>query len=246
MRRELIAAGVNAVKALNYTGAGTVEFILDSEGKFYFLEVNTRLQVEHPVTELVYGVDLVALQISVAQGEALNLKESFLKPRGWAIEARIYAEDPDHGFMPSVGTLAVFQAPLGHNLRLDTGFRQGDEVSSHFDPMLAKLIAYGPDRELARRNLLTGLKDFAVLGVATNIPYLARILEHESFITGNFHTQFLESQGDLFQPVIDPKRRALAAALAGAFQNKPSSADGKLALSRVSSPWQSLGPWRPH
>ena len=246
LRRELVEAGVNAVKALNYTGAGTVEFILDSKGKFYFLEVNTRLQVEHPVTELVYGVDLVALQISVAQGEALDLAEPFLEPRGWAMEARIYAEDPDNGFMPSVGTLAVFHPPAGQNLRLDTGFRQGDEVSSHFDPMLAKLIAYGPHRELARRNLLTGLKDFAVLGVTTNIPYLTRILDHESFKTGNFHTQFLETQGELFKPVIDPKRKALAAALAGAFQGGARRTESKVATIAVDSPWQSLGPWRSH
>ena len=158
------------------------------------------MQVEHPVTELVYGIDLVALQVSVAQGEPLALEQSFLQPRGWAIEARIYAEDPDNGFLPSVGDLAVFHPPSGHNLRLDTGFRQGDEVSIHFDPMLAKLIAYGPDREAARLALLAGLKEFAVLGVTTNIPYLGRILAHESFRKGEFHTQFLESADGLFAP----------------------------------------------
>ena len=245
LRSKLVEAGVNAVKALNYTGAGTVEFILDSTGQFYFLEVNTRLQVEHPVTELVYGVDLVALQIAVAQGEPLNLDPLNLTPRGWAIEARIYAEDPDKGFMPSVGTLAVFNKPQGHNLRLDTGFRQGDEVSIHFDPMLAKLIAYGCTREQARLNLLSGLKNLAVLGVTTNIPYLIRILDHQTFVTGQFHTQFLETHTALFEPVERPERQALAAALAGAFGSKtPRSPKAESQTSTPDTPWQSLGAWR--
>lgn len=247
LRARLISAGVQAVKALQYTGAGTVEFILDQEGNFYFLEVNTRLQVEHPVTELVYGVDLVALQIEVAQGAALNLESCQLKPRGWAIEARVYAEDPDKGFLPSVGTLSVFQPPSGHSLRLDTGFRQGDTVSSHFDPMLAKLIAYGTDREAARRNLLTGLREFAILGVTTNIPYLIRILEHESFHHGEFHTQFLERHPEYFVAPENPACEKLAAALAGAFASGQiehrSTTTGDSPTS-AETPWQSLGNWR--
>lgn len=245
LRQRLVSAGVQAVKALDYTGAGTVEFILDQEDNFYFLEVNTRLQVEHPVTEMVYGVDLVALQVAVAQGAPLDLAPDYLKPRGWAIEARVYAEDPDHGFMPSVGTLAVFHPPDGHSLRLDTGFRQGDTVSSHFDPMLAKLIAYGPDREAARLNLLAGLKDFAVLGVTTNIPYLIRILEHETFRKGEFHTQFLERHPEHFQPAEDPQEKVLAAALAGAFGNSSGSPEKTPGAVRAAhTPWQSLGSWR--
>jgi acetyl/propionyl-CoA carboxylase alpha subunit len=245
LRAKLVEAGVNAVKALNYIGAGTVEFILDSKGDFYFLEVNTRLQVEHPVTELVYGIDLVALQIKVAQGEALDLDPANLEPRGWSMETRIYAEDPDNGFMPSVGTLAVFHRPEGHNLRLDTGFRQGDEVSIHFDPMLAKLIAYGRTREEARLNLICGLKDFAVLGVTTNIPYLIRILAHETFIQGEFHTQFLESHTHLFGPKEDEGMRDLAGAIAGAFgaQQKPGRKNSRESTSEP-TPWQSLGSWR--
>ena len=243
LRRELVDAGIKAVKALDYTGAGTVEFILDRSGKFYFLEVNTRLQVEHPVTEFVYGVDLVALQIAVAQGASLDLDKEFLEPRGWSIEVRVYAEDPDNNFMPSVGTLEVFSAPKGHSLRLDTGFRQGDEVSIHFDPMLAKLIAYGQTREDARRSLLRGLREFAVLGVTTNIPYLIRVLEHETFQSGDFHTQFLEAHGELFEPR-RTEHRNLAAALAGAFSVRESS---KISSSRTDlqeTPWQLLGQWR--
>ena len=244
LREKLVEAGVNAVKALDYTGAGTVEFILDSSDNFYFLEINTRLQVEHPVTELVYGVDLVALQVSVAQGEPLKLDQSFLKPRGWAIEARIYAEDPDNGFMPSVGTLEVFHPPTGHNLRLDTGFRQKDQVSIHFDPMLAKLIAYGPDREAARLGLLAGLKEFAVLGVTTNIPYLGRILAHQVFVEGDFHTQFLESCGDMFGPRKSREYQELALALAGAFGSKSRPQAQAEMKPATSSPWQSLGDWK--
>lgn len=244
LRARLVEAGVNAVKALNYEGAGTVEFILDQAGEFYFLEVNTRLQVEHPVTELVYGVDLVALQISVAQGEALALTDEYLKPRGWSIEARIYAEDPDNNFLPSVGVLDVFAAPRGHNLRLDTGFREGDEVSIHFDPMLAKLIAYGRTREEARLNLLSGLKEFAVLGVTTNIPYLVRILSHQTFIDSAFDTQFLERQPELFEPIVDVHERELAAALADAFKPGKRKKATASASALPTTPWQSLGDWR--
>jgi acetyl/propionyl-CoA carboxylase alpha subunit len=249
LRKRLVQAGVDAVKVLNYTGAGTVEFILDQDDNFYFLEVNTRLQVEHPVTEMVYGVDLVALQIAVAQGQALNVPELHLTPRGWAIEARIYAEDPDHGFLPSVGRLAVFQPPSSPFLRLDTGFREGDEVSIHFDPMLAKLIAYGANREEARKQLVTGLRDFAVLGVTTNIPYLVRILDHESFVSSQFHTQFLEQNLSLFERPSRPGRDALAAALAGAFPPSRQTLQGQAAGSQPSTvpigdPWSALGPWR--
>lgn len=244
LRQRLVEAGVKAVKALNYTGAGTVEFILDQSGEFYFLEVNTRLQVEHPVTELVYGVDLVALQVQVAQGEALDLDPDFLKPRGWALEARIYAEDPDNNFLPSTGELAVYAPPEHPALRLDSGFRQGDEVSIHFDPMLAKLIAYGPSREAARQHLVKGLKDFAVMGVCTNISYLVRILEHETFLQGDFHTQFLESESELFGPRVSPQREELAAGLAGAFARESRPQQASATTEPTVSPWQTLGGWR--
>jgi acetyl/propionyl-CoA carboxylase alpha subunit len=247
LRSRLVQAGVEAVKVLGYTGAGTVEFILDKDDSFYFLEVNTRLQVEHPVTEMVYGVDLVALQISVAQGEPLRVPAAHLQPRGWAIEARIYAEDPDHGFLPSVGRLAVFQPPEGPSLRLDTGFREGDEVSIHFDPMLAKLIAYGSDREQARRQLLSGLRDFAVLGVTTNIPYLVRILDHPTFINNEFHTQFLEQNPTHFARQVTQPKTELAAALAGAFARPAPSCSGSSEAGGArpnQDVWSSLGPWR--
>lgn len=246
LRQRLVQAGIDAVRVLGYSGAGTVEFILDGDDNFYFLEVNTRLQVEHPVTEMVYGIDLVALQVAVAQGHPLSVPEAYLQPRGWAIEARIYAEDPDHGFLPSTGRLAVFQPPTGPSLRLDTGFRQGDEVSMHFDPMLAKLIAYGADREQARLQLLSGLRDFAVLGVTTNIPYLVRILNHQSFINSRFHTQFLEQNPELFARPSEPGREKLAAALAGAFppSRKPGAPAAALSTASPGDAWSSLPAWR--
>ncbi len=249
LRTRLVQAGVDAVKALGYVGAGTVEFILDQDDNFYFLEVNTRLQVEHPVTELVYGIDLVNLGIRAAQGEALEIPESFLQPRGWSIEARIYAEDPDNGFLPSVGKLSAFRAPEGPGLRIDTGFREGDEVSIHFDPMLAKLISYGATREEARGRLLSALRDFAVLGVTTNIPYLVRILQHPSFIDSQFHTQFLEQNTTLFSKASDPSKERLAAALAGAYAKKsqPSNGSGNgasISIPRAEQAWASLNSWR--
>lgn len=245
LRMRLVHAGIEAVNVLGYTGAGTVEFILDKDDNFYFLEVNTRLQVEHPVTEMVYGIDLVALQISVAQGEPLDVPAAHLEPRGWAIEARIYAEDPDNGFLPSVGTLAVFAPPSAPSLRLDTGFRQGDEVSIHFDPMLAKLVAYGANREEARKNLQAGLRDFAVLGVTTNIPYLLRILDHASFISSEFHTQFLERHPEYFARNDAPEQAQLAAALAGAFARPQRvAAAANEAGASAANVWTTLGPWR--
>ncbi len=246
LRRRLTLAGVEAVNALKYTGAGTVEFILDQNGEFYFLEVNTRLQVEHPVTEMVYGLDLVDLQIRVAQGEALNVPADFLHPRGWAIEVRIYAEDPDRNFMPSVGCLEVFAPPEHPNLRLDTGFQQGDTVSSHFDPMLAKLIAYGGNREKAQQTLIAGLEKFAVLGVTTNIPYLLRILKHPSFGAAAFDTQFLERERATFAPPKLDQHRNLAAALAAQFSSDSGSGHRNSSEPPTTdpNPWRSLGPWR--
>lgn len=245
LRQRLIEAGVDAVKALEYSGAGTVEFLLDSNGEFYFLEVNTRLQVEHPVTELVYGVDLVKLQVEAAEGKEIKIEERYLSPRGWSIEARIYAEDPDNGFLPSVGTLSTFIPPQAPNLRLDTGFRQGDEVSIHFDPMIAKLIAYGSTREDARRTLLQGLKRFAILGIRTNIPYLTRILASDIFITGKFDTQFLESHPDAFPQPHDQASIELAAALAGAFSQSQQMRKSDLSGPSVPrSPWDTLTGWR--
>ena len=188
-RKALWAAAVNLAKAVNYVNAGTCEFLVDENEKFYFLEMNTRLQVEHPVTELVWGVDLPALQLKIAQGETLSKDE--LTPRGHAIEARLYAEDPAKGFMPSPGKLSLFSYPTLPFLRVDTGYETGSEVPIFYDAMLAKVIAWGPTREQARQTLIQGLKATIVSGVAWNGRYLGDILDHEKFIDGKVTTGFL-------------------------------------------------------
>ena len=188
-RKALWAAAVNLAKAVDYVNAGTCEFLVDENEKFYFLEMNTRLQVEHPVTELVWGVDLPALQLKIAQGEKLPNEE--LTPRGHAIEARLYAEDPAKGFMPSPGKLSAFSYPTLPFLRFDTGYETGSEVPIFYDAMLAKVIAWGADREQARRTLSEGLKQTTVSGVAWNGRYLVDILAHEKFIAGKVTTAFL-------------------------------------------------------
>ncbi|MBI3557546.1 MAG: hypothetical protein HY074_14890 [Deltaproteobacteria bacterium] len=190
-RHKLWAAAVALAKAVDYVNAGTCEFLVDDAEKFYFLEMNTRLQVEHPVTELVWGVDLPALQLKVAQGEKLPPGLGVSGTRGHAIEARVYAEDPSKGFMPAPGKLEEFTTPLLPHLRVDTGYQTGCEVPMFYDAMLAKIIAWGMEREQARRTLAAGLRGTRVCGVAWNGAYLVDILEHQRFIDGKVTTQFL-------------------------------------------------------
>ncbi|MCA8924351.1 MAG: ATP-grasp domain-containing protein, partial [Planctomycetes bacterium] len=197
LRARMGAAAVAAAEAIGYVGAGTVEFLLAEDGAFYFLEMNTRLQVEHPVTELVYGVDLVELQLRVAAGEALGLTQAELVPRGHALEARLYAEDPAEGFLPQAGELLAWRPPAGAGVRCDHALNPRDRVSPHYDPMLAKLIAVGATREEARRRLRRALEETVALGVATNQGYLARLLESEPFRAADVRTDTLAQLGEL-------------------------------------------------
>jgi acetyl/propionyl-CoA carboxylase alpha subunit len=192
-RKALWTAAVNLAKAVNYVNAGTCEFLVDAKENFFFLEMNTRLQVEHPVTELVWGVDLPALQLRVAQGEPLPAEVEKRVPRGHAIEARIYAEDPSKGFMPSPGKLLHFHVPNLPFLRIDAGYETGSEVPLYYDAMLAKVIAWGMDREQARQTLARALDGSTISGVAWNGRYLADVLRHKRFIQGKVDTQFLET-----------------------------------------------------
>jgi acetyl/propionyl-CoA carboxylase alpha subunit len=185
-------AAINAAKAVHYVGAGTVEFLLSGD-EFFFLEMNTRLQVEHPVTELVTGVDLVQEQLRIAAGHPLEITQDEVFPRGWAIEARIYSEDAANGFLPSTGPIAVFRPPEGPGIRLDTGIRQGDEARIDFDPMLAKLIVHAPDRQRAIERMSRALEDFIILGVTTNIEFLRSAITHQKFASGDTTTDFIES-----------------------------------------------------
>ncbi|MEW6277904.1 MAG: biotin carboxylase N-terminal domain-containing protein, partial [Candidatus Eremiobacterota bacterium] len=189
LREQMGEAACRAARTLGYTNAGTVEFLVDQEGRFYFLEVNARLQVEHPITEALLGVDLVRAQVLVAAGEKLPFEE--LTPRGHALEVRLYAEDPARNFMPSTGNLDVFHVPAWPRTRLDTGVRQGSQVSSHYDPMLAKLICWGADRPESLARMRAWLREVAVLGVTTNLEFLQDLLLHPEFVAGQTHTHFL-------------------------------------------------------
>jgi geranyl-CoA carboxylase alpha subunit len=192
LRSRMGEAAVAAAKAIGYVGAGTVEFLLDADGRsFYFLEMNTRLQVEHPVTEMVTGLDLVALQIRVAAGEALPLKQDEAVLTGHAIETRLYAEAPHQGFLPQSGLLAAWQPPEGLGIRVDHGLRAGQTITPHYDPMIAKIIAYGLTRDEARRRLIAALERTVALGIETNRGFLIDLLKHEEFAAGRASTRFI-------------------------------------------------------
>ncbi|WP_339656370.1 acetyl-CoA carboxylase biotin carboxylase subunit, partial [uncultured Salegentibacter sp.] len=192
LRKQMGKAAVKVAKACDYVGAGTVEFLFDEDQNFYFLEMNTRLQVEHPVTEYITGVDLVEQQIRIARGEKLRLLQEDLKIKGHAVELRVYAEDPMDNFMPSVGTLDKYSIPEGENIRVDNGFEEGMEVPIYYDPMLAKLITYGKTREEAIQLMLKAIKQYEVEGVMTTLPFGKFVFEHEAFRSGNFDTHFVK------------------------------------------------------
>ncbi|NDW47836.1 biotin carboxylase N-terminal domain-containing protein [Ruegeria sp. PrR005] len=191
LRAEMGAAAVAAARAVDYRGAGTVEFLLDASGGFYFLEMNTRLQVEHPVTEMVTGLDLVEWQIRVAQGEALPLGQDDVRLDGYAIEVRLYAEDPANGYLPATGPVLRWQPATGAGVRVDAGINEGQDISPHYDPMLAKIIAHGPTREVARTRLIRAVKETVLLGTATNSAFLADVLALPEFAEGKATTGLL-------------------------------------------------------
>ncbi len=194
LREEMGKAAVAAAKAVNYYNAGTIEFIIDPDTlKFYFLEMNTRLQVEHPITELVTGIDLVHWQIRVASGERFPFKQSHFTQRGHAIECRIYAEDPSNGFLPSTGNLLQFIEPRGPGIRVDSGFAAGNDVTHFYDPLLAKLIVHAEDRVSAIQRMEAALKEFIVHGVVTNIDFLQAVLLHPDFANGEVTTRWVEN-----------------------------------------------------
>ncbi|CAM3986278.1 acetyl-CoA carboxylase biotin carboxylase subunit [Flavobacterium sinopsychrotolerans] len=193
LRKKMGEAAVLVAKSCDYLGAGTVEFLLDENNNFYFLEMNTRLQVEHPVTEWITGTDLVELQIRVARGEALTIKQEDLRIKGHAMELRVYAEDPMNDFLPSVGHLDVYQLPVGEGIRVDNGFEQGMDIPIYYDPMLAKLITYGETREEAIQIMIKAIEDYHVEGVQTTLPFGKFVFEHEAFRSGKFDTHFVKN-----------------------------------------------------
>jgi len=193
IREAMGAAAVRVAKACDYVGAGTVEFLLDENKKFYFLEMNTRLQVEHPVTELITGLDLVEQQIKIARGETLAFKQSDITLKGHAVEVRVYAEDPLANFMPSIGTLSTYKTPMGAGIRVDDGFEEGMTVPMYYDPMIAKLITYGKTREEAIQLMVQAIDDYRVEGLATTLSFGKFVCEHEAFTSGNFDTHFVKN-----------------------------------------------------
>ncbi len=216
LRASMGAAAVAAARAVDYRGAGTCEFLLAADGSFYFLEMNTRIQVEHPVTELVYGVDLVREQLRIARGDRMTLPEGDPVPRGWAIECRITSEDPANGLLPSAGRIGHLRVPTGPGVRWDAGIEAGSEVTLHYDSMLAKLIAYGPTREAAIAVARRALDELLVVGVATNAAFHRQLLADPDFVAGRIDIQFLDRRGDLLEPPSDPatlERLAVTAAL---------------------------------
>jgi len=216
LREWMGAAAVAAAEAVAYRGAGTCEFLLAPDRSFYFLEMNTRIQVEHPVTELVYGVDLVREQLRIAAGEPMRVHAGWLSPRGWALECRITSEDPANGFLPSTGRIEYLRVPSGPGVRWDGGVDVGDEVTLHYDSMLAKLIVWAPDRAQAITRMRRALDELTVLGVATNQGFHRRLLADPAFQEGDLDIQFLERRADLSQPSPSPDdilRLAVAAAL---------------------------------
>ncbi len=209
LRARMGEAAVNAARSVGYTNAGTAEFMLDADGAFYFLEMNARLQVEHPVTELVYGIDLVHEQLRIAAGERLRLVQDDLRPRGWAIEVRLNAEDPAHDFLPQSGTLAAFDVPRAPGVRLDSGVRAGSEIPVYYDSLLAKIIVWGADRAAAIARLDQTLRATVVAGIATNLPLLRAIAGDEAFGAGATTTRFLDERMAGFR-LAEPRAGELA------------------------------------
>lgn len=193
IRAAMGEAAIKVAKACDYVGAGTVEFLLDSDKNFYFLEMNTRLQVEHPVTELITGIDLVEQQIRIARNEKLAFSQENLGIKGHALEVRVYAEDPLDNFLPSIGTLETYRRPQGKGIRLDDGFEEGMTIPIYYDPMLAKLITYGKDREEAIQLMIGAISEYKIKGISTTLPFGKFVCEHQAFSSGEFDTHFVKN-----------------------------------------------------
>jgi 3-methylcrotonyl-CoA carboxylase alpha subunit len=240
LRQRMATAAIAAARGVDYQNAGTVEFIVTPDGEFYFLEMNTRLQVEHPVTELVTGIDLVRAQLDVAAGKPLSWTQEDLRQRGHAIEVRIYAEDPDDRFLPQSGTIAMYAEPSGPGVRVDAGVTAGSEVGVKFDPMLAKLICFGETRDAAIDRLARALRDYVILGTKTNVSYLRRIITHPAFRDGQVSTRFLLDHEEALRRTIPEVVPSIAAALASVA---PRAMTRGAQTPRLASVWDSLGSW---
>lgn len=239
LRKQMGEAAVKVAKSCNYVGAGTVEFLMDENLNFYFLEMNTRLQVEHPVTEEITGLDLVREQIKIARGEKLSFTQEDLKIQGHAFEVRVYAEDPTNNFLPDIGNLKTYVRPQGPGVRVDDGFEEGMDIPIYYDPMIAKLVTYGKDREEARQRMLRAIDEYEISGVKTTLDFCRFALEHESFVSGKFDTNFVK---DHFKPEFldqqDDAEAELAAILAAKLIEENTKSQSSVTPSEKRSKWK--------
>jgi acetyl-CoA carboxylase biotin carboxylase subunit len=243
LRNAMGKAAVSAARASGYVNAGTVEFLLDRSGQFYFLEVNTRLQVEHPVTEMTIGIDLVAAQLQIAAGSPLALTQKEIKQRGHAIECRIYAEDPEAGFFPSPGLVLFHREPAGPGVRNDCGIYEGFEVPVEYDPILSKLIVTAATREAARRRMIRALENYAILGIHTTIPFLIDVLKSPEFAEGNTHTDFIDHYFENWGQNMEDADLARIAYVVDELTSFAKTS-GKAEAKGWPTPWETLGNWR--
>ena len=238
-RKAMGEAAINVAKSCGYFGAGTVEFILDDQLNFYFLEMNTRLQVEHPVTEEITGLDLVRLQIKIAEGEKIPFRQEDIKMNGHAVEVRVYAEDPSNNFLPDIGTLATYKRPQGHGIRVDDGFEQGMEIPFYYDPMIAKLISHAETRESAIKKMIRAIDEYEITGIETTLGFCRFVMTHDAFTSGNFDTRFVENY---FRPEIlhnqSGNEELIAAALAVTLMNGKKSVTHEPASLVAQSKWR--------
>ncbi len=244
MRQAMGEAAVGVARACNYHGAGTVEFIVDGELNFYFLEMNTRLQVEHPVTEMITGKDLVYEQIRIAEGNPLSFAQDELRISGHALEVRVYAEDPKNNFLPDIGKLITYRRPQGPGIRVDDGFEEGMDIPIYYDPMIAKLIVHAETRAAAIARMIRAIEDFKIIGIQTTLDFCSFALRHEAFTSGEFDTKFVENHftPTLLEPTFSEEENELLAALAVACytagKNAPADSPESALSSRKESAWR--------
>lgn len=238
MRSKMGACAIDVARAVNYVGAGTVEFILDENLDFFFLEMNTRLQVEHPVTELITGLDLVKEQIKIARGEALSYTQEELKINGHAIELRVYAEDPDNNFLPDIGTLETYVTPKGNGVRVDDGFEEGMEIPIYYDPMIAKLIVFGSNRAEAIERMIRAIDEYDITGIKTTLDFGKFVMQHEAFRNGNFDTHFVSKYFNSESLSRENEDEAFVAALVAAITFKSPAKEEAVNQPSVQKNWR--------
>jgi acetyl-CoA carboxylase biotin carboxylase subunit len=238
LRERMGKSAVDAARSCNYTGAGTVEFILDENLDFFFLEMNTRLQVEHPVTEMITGIDLVKEQIRIARGEKLSFEQEDLEINGHAIEVRVYAEDPANNFLPDIGTLQTYITPKGPGVRVDDGFEQGMEIPIYYDPMIAKLITHGKDRQEAIERMIRAIDEYRITGIQTTLGFGKYVMEHPAFVSGKFDTHFVSKYFSPEHLAEEDEEEALIAALVAVHFIKAKEPESKSSKTGSDSVWK--------